>query len=95
MTIRDGFFPGSAAGHDLGPIAFAHIDVDVYEATKATLEYVSELIVPRSLIVLDDHRRTARGVDRAVEEFVGERDDWTCLPLFPSEALLLNRSWFG
>lgn len=94
VLIVDGFFPGSAAGLDLGPFSFAHLDVDVYEATRDSLEYLAERMTPRSFIVVDDHRRKAEGVDRAVGEFTAEHDDWLAIPLFPSQGLLVNRTWF-
>lgn len=94
VLILDGFFPESAEGHDLGPLSFAHVDVDVYEATRDTLAFIARLMSPRSLIVLDDHRRTAHGVDRAVEEFTAANPAWIALPLFPAQAVLIPNSWF-
>jgi predicted O-methyltransferase YrrM len=92
--VLDGFFPGSARGHDLGPLSFAHLDVDVYEATRDSLDHLVGLMSHQSLIVLDDHRRGAGGVDQAIREFTSTHRDWAAFPLFPAQALLVNRKWF-
>ncbi|MEM9561975.1 MAG: TylF/MycF/NovP-related O-methyltransferase [Actinomycetota bacterium] len=94
VLILAGFFPASADGHELGPLSFAHLDVDVYEATRDTLEFIRPLMCARSMIVLDDVRRGAKGVDVAISEFVDANPDWLSLPLFPGQGLLINRSWF-
>ena len=94
-TVLAGFFPASAEGVDIGALSFAHVDVDVYNATKDTLEFIRPLMTARSMIVLDDFRRGAKGVDSAVAEFVAEHPEWLAVPIFPAQGLLLSRSWFG
>ena len=91
-VIVEGFFPESMRTHqqETGPIAFAHVDVDVYQATADTLAYLATRMVPRSLIVLDDVRRGAQGVDRAIAEFLVAHPDWTFLPLFPGQGVLIR-----
>lgn len=91
-VIVEGFFPESIRTRNLepGPIAFAHVDVDVYQATADTLAYLAERMIPRSLIVLDDVRRGAQGVDRAIAEFLVAHPDWTFLPLFPGQGVLIR-----
>jgi hypothetical protein len=92
--VIEGFFPASCRGLELGSFVFAHVDVDVYQATVETLEYLRPRMTPGAFIVLDDFRRSANGVDMAVEEFVQKYDDWMFLPLFPGQAVLMNRSHF-
>jgi O-methyltransferase len=91
VTIVKGFFPNSAAGVDLGRIAFCHLDVDVYEASKESLNFLADKLAPRSLIVLDDFHRGAHGLDRAVAEFLAAHSAFTCFPVFPGQALLFSR----
>ncbi|MBM3833097.1 MAG: hypothetical protein FJ403_07465 [Verrucomicrobia bacterium] len=91
VTVVKGFFPQSAASLDLGKVAFCHLDVDVYEATKESLNFLAGRLAPRSLIVIDDFRRGAHGLDRAVSEFLGLRKEFSCFPLFPGQALLFSR----
>lgn len=93
-TVVAGFFPESCAGLELRPLSFAHLDVDTYEATRAALAFLADKMLPRSLIVLDDYHRTADGVDAALAEFTTTHPDWTLLPLFPSQALLMPKTWF-
>ena len=88
-TVTKGFFPDSAAGMSLGPIAFCHLDVDVYEATRDSLEYLKTRLAPRSLIVLDDYNRGAHGMDRALTEFVQRNSGFAFFPMFPGQALLV------
>lgn len=97
FTILEGFFPDSTYNKTLLPISFVHLDVDVYEATRATLKYLvsSNLLMPKSVIVLDDYQRRAKGVDIALSEFLEENPNWLLLPMFPSQALLLPQSWFS
>ena len=50
-------------------IALLHIDVDVYEATKACLDHLYDRVVKGGLIVLDDYGQVD-GATRAVNEFI-------------------------
>ena len=96
VAIVKGFFPDSAAGLDLGSVAFCHLDVDVYEATRDSLSFLAGRLAPRSLIVLDDFQRGAHGLDRAVQEFVAGHPQFTYFPMFPGQALLFSREqWNG
>jgi O-methyltransferase len=90
-TIIRGFFPDSAAGLKLGPVAFGHLDVDIYEATRDSLSFLAPRLAPRSLVVIDDFRRGAHGLDRAVQEFLDKSPAFTCLPMFPGQAVLFSR----
>jgi len=93
--ILDGFFPDSAQGIDeaLPPFSFIHLDVDVYESTRDSLEFLRGRLLPRSLIVLDDYVRRADGVVRAVTEFTGKNRGWSAFPLFPGQGLLIPPTW--
>ena len=95
VRIVRGFFPESAAHLDVGPVAFCHLDVDVYEATRDSLHFLADRLARRSLIVLDDFQRGAHGMDRAVQEFLGKRSEFTCFPMFPGQALLFSRELWG
>jgi hypothetical protein len=93
--VLPGYFPASCAGVEIAPVSFVHLDVDLYEATRDSLEYLHSKMMPRSLMVLDDYRRRAAGVDQAVAEFIARHPDWTAFPLFPGQALLVKQTWFG
>lgn len=91
VRIVKGFFPASAAALDLHDIAVCHLDVDVYEATRQSLEFIAPRLAARSYVLLDDYRRDARGVDLAVDEFLDEHPSFRCIPLFPGQGLLFSK----
>ncbi|GAB4027507.1 TylF/MycF/NovP-related O-methyltransferase [Spirosoma koreense] len=51
-------------------ISLLNIDVDVYEPTRAALEYLYERVVPGGVIMLDDYANVFPGANAAVEEFL-------------------------
>ena len=91
--VIQGFFPAAAETMDLRDIAFCHLDVDTFEATKESLEYLAPRLAARSLIVVDDmgHRETP-GVDQAVMEFLAAHPSFLLIPMFPVQAVLLPKS---
>jgi hypothetical protein len=91
--VIQGFFPAAAEGLDLRDIAFCHLDVDIYEATKKSLEFLAPRLATRSLIVVDDvdHRETP-GVNKAVAEFLASHPSFLFIPMFPTQAVLLAKS---
>jgi len=50
-------------------ISLLHIDVDVYEATKACLDYLYERVVKGGIIVFDDYG-LVDGATKAINEFI-------------------------
>jgi O-methyltransferase len=92
-TVVRGFFPHAAADHDLGQIAFCHLDVDMYEATLNSLEFVVDRLAARGVIVVDDfwHKETP-GVEKATLEFVAKHPEFVCVPMFPCQAVLLPKT---
>lgn len=94
-TVTKGFFPAAAEGVDLEPIAFCHLDVDVYEATCGCLNFIAPRLGPRSYIVLDDINRNVKGVELAVREFLAANPSFLLIPLFPSQGLLLSTKCWG
>jgi O-methyltransferase len=90
--VIQGFFPAAAESLNLRDIAFCHLDVDVYEATKDSLEYMAPRLAARSLIVVDDvdHRETP-GVNKAVADFLASHPSFIFIPMFPTQAVLLPK----
>jgi hypothetical protein len=93
-VVTAGFFPASAENIELPPISFVHLDVDIYKATLESLLYLDNKMMPKSFIVMDDCRRQCEGVDKAVREFMSQSNNWVYLPLFPSQGLLVHKTWF-
>ncbi len=91
--VVQGFFPAAAADLNLQDIAFCHLDVDIYDATRQCLEYLAPRLSPRALIIVDDYgTEDTPGVKKAVDEFVAERPSFLLIPMFPVQAVLLPRS---
>ena len=95
FQVIAGFFPRSCADISLGPVSFVHLDADTYKSTLESLEFLAGWLIERSLIVLDDYFRKAEGVNRAVAQFTSENRSWVALPIFPSQGLMIHRSWFA
>lgn len=88
-----GFFPLAVEPLNPHDIAFCHLDVNMYDATRKSLEYLAPRLANRSLIVVDDYgHRYTPGVARAVDDFTAENQDFVLLPLFPCQALLIPRN---
>jgi len=70
-------------------IALLHIDVDVYEATKACLEHLYEKVVKGGIIVFDDYGQV-NGATKAINEFLKENGlenniqklPYNCIPAY-------------
>jgi O-methyltransferase len=92
-TITPGFFPESTKNISLPNISFVHLDVDIYKATIESLLFLDDKMTDYSFILLDDCRRGCDGVDKAVEDFMQKSKNWIFLPLFPSQGLLVHKSW--
>lgn len=74
----------------------AHIDVDLYEPTRASLEYVAPRMVPGSVIVCDDYGSSGcPGARKALDDFVAEHRDWALIHLSSTQAVLLARPGRG
>jgi O-methyltransferase len=87
-----GFFPAAAKQLDLDNIAFCHLDVDIYNATLESLEYLAPRLAPKGVIVVDDtgHNETP-GVDLAVRDFVAANPAFLVVPMFPCQSVLMPK----
>lgn len=77
------------------PVSFrlSHIDVDLYEPTRDSLEWASQRTVEGGLIVCDDYGfATCPGAKRAVDEFVESSERWRLLHLTTGQAILFMRT---
>lgn len=92
-TAIQGFFPAAAEGLNLSQIAFCHLDVDIYEGTRQSLEYLAPRLAPRGLIVVDDFgHKECPGVRKAVTEFLAVHQEFQAIPMFPCQAVLLPKT---
>lgn len=66
---------GEAEG-DIGKLAFVHIDVDLYEPTRDSLEFFYPRVTPGGIIVCDDYGFVScPGATQAVDEFMAGRPE--------------------
>lgn len=72
IAYARGQFPDSFFYDD--EFAFAHIDVDTYNSTKDSLEYIYDRMVPGGKILIHDYP-AHEGVKRAVDEFMKDKKD--------------------
>jgi len=92
-VVLAGAFPDSDHDGQIQDVSFAHIDVDIYDSCRNSLEYLSARATPGALFAVNDYlRETTRGVARAVAEFLSRHADWMAIPAFPGQALMLRRS---
>ena len=72
-------------------IALLNIDVDVYEPTKAVLDYLYPCVSPGGVVLLDDYG-VFPGATRAVEESLGGLVDKICkLPFAPTPSYFIKK----
>lgn len=70
--------------------AFVHIDVDLYQPTRDSLEFFYPRMAAGGVILLDDHGlTTCAGATRAADEFMVERPESVVL-LTTGQALILR-----
>lgn len=75
-VIVPGRFPDSLATRSIGPVFFAHVDVDIYESTRDSFEALWPLLLPGGAIVCDDYGfAECPGAKTAVHEFVAAHQD--------------------
>jgi hypothetical protein len=74
LHFHKGLFPHSAAGLDEPSYAFAHFDVDLYEGTRACLEYFYPRMIPGGIILSHDYTLLA-GVEEAFQEFFADKPE--------------------
>jgi hypothetical protein len=77
LPIQDGF-------------GLVHIDVDVYPATRFSLEYFAPRLAAGATIVVDDYGfKSCPGVKQAVDEFAAVNPGFRVIHLLTGQALLI------
>ena len=70
VCILKGVFPDETSDKVSGPLAFLHVDVDVYESARDVLDWALPRLSIGSVIVFDDYGfASCDGITRLVEEF--------------------------
>ena len=70
IKVHPGYFPASAAGIDDVTYALVSLDADLYNPTKAGLEYFYPRLSSGGVILIHDYNHKWEGLIKAVDEFV-------------------------
>lgn len=90
VSFHPGWIPETFLGLDLAPIAFAHIDVDVYRSIIDCCEYIYPRLRSGAVMVFDDYGfASCPGARQAVDDFFRNRDEEP-LCLMTGQALVIK-----
>ncbi|MEM4331709.1 MAG: TylF/MycF/NovP-related O-methyltransferase [Candidatus Micrarchaeia archaeon] len=68
-----------------------HLDVDVYEPTRFSLNFFKDKLQPGGIIIVDDYGfTTCPGVKKAVDEFTRNNINYELFHLLTGQALLIK-----
>ena len=74
VHFHKGLFPDSAEGVEEAEYCFCHFDVDLYEGTKACLEYFYPRMIQGGILISHDYSILA-GVEQAFQEFFADKPE--------------------
>jgi O-methyltransferase len=82
VTFHVGFIPDTFEGTDIAALAFAHVDVDLYQSVIDCVEYAYPRLVPGGIMIFDDYgfpscSRSREAVDQV---FASMREEPIYLP---------------
>lgn len=75
VKLCKGFFGESLHKYDGKSVAFLHLDVDLYQSYKVTLEYFWPKMAQGGVVLFDEYHNALRnfpGASKAIDEFFGE-----------------------
>lgn len=77
-----GFIPDTFKDAGVTALAFAHVDVDLYQSVMDCIEFVYPRLVPGGMMVFDDYGfpSCARAREAADKAFAARREKPICLP---------------
>lgn len=80
--IHAGFIPNTFAGLKINRIAWAHVDVDIYQSVRDCIDYIYPRLVPGGYLIFDDYGfPSCVSARRAVDEaFASLPEVPLCLP---------------
>lgn len=86
--IHAGLFPGSAEGFEDLRFSFVHLDLDLYDSTKAALEWFWPRMTSGGILLSHDYPLSA-GVVRAFDQFFADRPE-PFVPLSGNQAFAVK-----
>ncbi len=76
IVFYKGWIPDRFEDCDANRFSFVHVDVDLYEPTKDSIEYFYGLISPGGVLLCDDYGfTTCPGATKAVDEFLADKSE--------------------
>jgi O-methyltransferase len=91
VVIHKGLIPHTFDGMEDARIAFAHVDVDIYESTKACCEFIYPRLSRGGVIVFDDYARpTCQGARVAIDEYFADKDSFPLMSLTAAQAVVFK-----
>ncbi len=77
IKFYKGLFPETADSVKNKKFCFVHIDTDIYQSTKACLEFFYPKMVLGGVIICDDFKSPeCKGVEKAVEDFLKNKKEF-------------------
>jgi O-methyltransferase len=89
VHLYEGFFPQTAGPIKNTRFSFVHLDVDIYQSTKDSLEFFYTRMEKGGVILSHDYG-TAEGVRRAFAEFFDNKPE-TVIPLMSSQCIVVKQ----
>ena len=74
LHFHQGVFPDSTQGVPEATYSFAHFDVDLYDGTRACLEYFYPRMIPGGIMLSHDYGLLS-GVEKAFQEFFADKPE--------------------
>lgn len=91
FTLYPGWIPARFPEVEARRFAFVHVDVDLYQPTRDSVEFFYPRLVPGAVLVLDDYGfSTCPGARRAVDQFFSARPE-RVLKLPTGQAFVIKR----
>jgi len=76
IELIEGWIPACFKGYEDKKFVFAHIDVDLYQATMDSLEFIYERLVSGGVILFDDYGFVmCAGARKAIDEFMAGKPE--------------------
>jgi O-methyltransferase len=75
VRVYKGFFPSTAGPITDKTFAFVHLDVDLYDSTKACLEFFYPRMALGGIILTHDYAARDEGVYRAFKDFFADKPE--------------------
>ena len=90
VTFHKGWVPDTFEGFDPASIAFAHVDVDIYQSVKDCCEFIYPRLPIGGVMVFDDYGHyTCPGATEAVNEYFSDKRS-VPLPLFSGQGVVVK-----